>query len=129
MYWSSKQGYSPLIPIVLLVMALGFVIEGWGDLYLYAGMILIVLDLGRYLILRRWEGNTDSIAETSDERAVAIAHRAGQQAFWLVMLALWLWLGAGRSITIDPRKGVFGVFLLGLVAYVTIELTERRKVK
>ena len=129
MYWSSKKGYSPVVPIVLFVMALGFVVEGRGDLYLYAGMILIVLDLGRYLILRSWEGNTVSVAETSDERAVAIAHRAGQQAFWLVMLTLWLWLGAGRSITIDARKGVFGVFVLGLIAYVTIELTERRKVQ
>lgn len=129
MLWSSKRGYSPWVPMFLLFMALAFLIEGRGDLYLYAAIILMVLDLGRYLVLRSWEGNIDSVSETSDERATAIAHRAGQQAFWLVMLTLWLWLGAGRSITLDPRKAVFGVFVLGLVAYVTLELIERRKVQ
>ncbi len=128
MLWSSKQGYSPIIPIVLLIMAVGFLVEGKADLSLYAGMILLGTDLVRYFVLSRWEGQKDSVAEASDERALAIARYAGQQAFWLVSLSMWLWLGAGRNLDVDPRQGVFWIFVLGLIAYVLIELKERRKV-
>ena len=128
MFWSSKKGYTPQVPALLLIMCLMFLVESkYRNLYLYAAILLLSADLLRYLLLRYWEGER-GVAGDADERSTAISFKAGQQSFWVVMLLLWLWLGAGRTLGLDPTQSIFWVFVSGLVFYLYVEFSERRRV-
>jgi hypothetical protein len=86
-----------------------------------------VLDLLRYFLLRRWEGQT-GIAVDADERAILIAHEAASRSFWLTTWAIAMSTWMSEPLGYDWRAGNLIILFAGFIYYTVLELRGRRTI-
>lgn len=112
--------------IFLVNLRLRRVAQGTIMFMLFLGAFA-VLDLLRYFLLRRWEGQT-GIAVDADERAISVAHEATSRSFWLTTWAIAMSTWMSEFLGYDWRAGNLIILLAGFMYYTVLELRGRRTI-